>query len=415
MVARNLDSLRLVESRPGVGEVGTPISLVNEMLDKLPNEVFTSSTTTFLDPCFGEGTFIIDIVRRLRAAGHSMDNIEKRVFGVEISQPLFNRVSRKLNRYNFTLLNTDSLKYDFKDMKFDVIIGNPPYQLKESNSRNTKLLFTEFTYKAKEVGRHVLFVIPSNYLEGNKGPLKTFRKFIKSNGLEFISEDKSQYFEVNTAGISYIKLGEGKTDKYLFADKVVVNNYDESKIVSDFEVNNLYTKLLSKESKLNVSRGKRNIYIKSTEQYVDCKAEDYTVPMFLKTIKGEPKQVYVKPDTKADVTASHFALVTQDWNKKLLQFNNIWYRTDKMFTSNLNFIYFILEASETFESFISYTKSNLFRFLLKNTDNGSRAISIGSLKQFPKLPFNTTWTDEKVYKYFNLTQEEINLIESTVA
>jgi len=405
-----------VEDRASQGEVGTPIALANEMLDKLPEEFWRSNTSTILDPCFGNGTYLIEAIKRFRKFGHSIENIQERVYGCEISHRLYNKVTKLFSNYNFRkLYKEDFLTKDFNNMKFDVIIGNPPYQLKESNSRNTKLLFTEFTYKAKEVGRHVLFVIPSNYLEGNKGPLKTFRKFIKCNGLEFISEDKSEYFEVNTAGISYIKLGEGKTDKYLFADKVIVNNYDESKIVSDFKVNDLYIKLLSKEPKLNVSRGKRNIYIKSTEQYVEYKAEDYSIPMFLKTIKGEPKQVYVKPDVKADVTASHFALVTQDWNKKLLQFNNIWYRTDKTFTSNLNFIYFILEGSETFESFISYTKSNLFRFLLKNTDNGSRAISIGSLKRFPKLPFNTTWTDERVYEYFNLSQEEINLIESTVA
>ena len=404
---------RLVNACRQGADNTTPMPLVQEIIEKIPDEVWKDTSTTILDPAAGSGTFLVAAYWKMIQAGDTHENIiSNRLFACEINLVYLKIIKDKLGIKN--IYDKDFLQLDL-DMKFDVIIGNPPYQLKESNSRNTKLLFTEFTYKAKEVGRHVLFVIPSNYLEGNKGPLKTFRKFIKCNGLEFISEDKSEYFEVNTAGISYIKLGEGKTDKYLFADKVIVNNYDESKIVSDFKVNDLYIKLLSKEPKLNVSRGKRNIYIKSTEQYVEYKAEDYSIPMFLKTIKGEPKQVYVKPDVKADVTASHFALVTQDWNKKLLQFNNIWYRTDKTFTSNLNFIYFILEGSETFESFISYTKSNLFRFLLKNTDNGSRAISIGSLKRFPKLPFNTTWTDERVYEYFNLSQEEINLIESTVA
>ena len=65
-----------VDDRASQGEVGTPIELVNEMLDKLPIEVFKSNSTTFLDPAFGNGTFLIEIVKRLRKEGHSIENIQ---------------------------------------------------------------------------------------------------------------------------------------------------------------------------------------------------------------------------------------------------------------------------------------------------------------------------------------------------
>ena len=118
-------------------------------------------------------------------------------------------------------------------MRFDVVIGNPPYQLKEADSRNTKLLYTEFVYKARELSDCVLFVLPSNYLTGNKGPLKTFRKFIKNNGLVEISEDKSDYFDVDTAGISILHLNGDKKDTFIYDGVEVDNDFTDSKIVTN--------------------------------------------------------------------------------------------------------------------------------------------------------------------------------------
>ena len=299
--------------------------------------------------------------------------------------------------------------------KFDVVIGNPPYQLKEANSKNTKLLYTEFVYKAKELSDRVLFVIPSNYLTGNKGPLKTFREFIKKNGLVEISEDKSEYFaSVDTAGISILNLDDSSKDTFIFDNVEVANDLTNSKIVTNFKAAKLYEDLCSSSNKLNCSRGKRGIYKASVEEYSKEPTDKLNVPMFLNSRGGEPVVVYVEPNSKMDVSADHFALVTQDWNKTDLTFNNVWYRKVKHFTSNLNFIYFILKEDETYENFLTYVNSNLFKFLLKHSDTGSRALPIGSLKQFPTVDFNRSWTDETLYAEFGLSPENITVIESFV-
>ena len=294
-------------------------------------------------------------------------------------------------------------------MKFDVILGNPPYQLKEADSRNTKLLYTEFVYKARELSDCVLFVLPSNYLTGNKGPLKTFRKFIKNNGLVEISGDKSDYFDVDTAGISILHLNGDKKDTFIYDGVEVENDFSDSKIVADQKAAELYDRLCSLELKLNCSRGKRGIYKDATKDYSAEKTDQYSVPMFLNTSKGseEPNIVYVKPDPKMDVEVSHFAIVTQDWNKEELTFNKIWHRRMDKFTSNLNFIYFVLEEDETLESFLSYVNSKVFKFLLKHSDTGSRALPIGSLKKFPTVPFDRVWTDEALYDHFDLSVEDV--------
>ena len=47
------------------GEVFTPIFLVDDMLNTLPDEVWNNPNLKWLDPCVGTGNFIIQIVKRL--------------------------------------------------------------------------------------------------------------------------------------------------------------------------------------------------------------------------------------------------------------------------------------------------------------------------------------------------------------
>ena len=75
------------------GEVFTPTKLVDEMLDKLPPEVFTDKTKTFLDNSCGNGQFLFAVMmrkmkcmskvpgRRVRAAHKQA---LKTIYGVEL-------------------------------------------------------------------------------------------------------------------------------------------------------------------------------------------------------------------------------------------------------------------------------------------------------------------------------------------
>ena len=99
-------------------------SLVNNLLDQLPSEVWSSSTTTFLDPNMGGGQFVHAIENRLRNAGHLNENIASRVYGYESNRM---RINFAVNKYKLvgTYINKDV--FQGGNMKFDVVVGNYPY------------------------------------------------------------------------------------------------------------------------------------------------------------------------------------------------------------------------------------------------------------------------------------------------
>jgi LPS sulfotransferase NodH len=72
------------ERRKKTAEDFTPDPLVQEMLDKLPQEVWTDPSKTFLDNSAGNGNFLVAILRRKLAAGHSPLQAISTIYGVEL-------------------------------------------------------------------------------------------------------------------------------------------------------------------------------------------------------------------------------------------------------------------------------------------------------------------------------------------
>ena len=100
------------------GEVFTPVSLVNEMLDKLPQELFKDPTKTWLDPSVGEGVFLFEILKRLEANGISKDHaVTNQLYGVDIQEKNC-RYCVEHGLKNIVL--HDALTYDYSFKKEDL-------------------------------------------------------------------------------------------------------------------------------------------------------------------------------------------------------------------------------------------------------------------------------------------------------
>lgn len=168
------------------GEVFTPITLVNEMLDTLPETVWNNKHLKWLEPSAGTGNFILIIYMRLmeglknivtdeeQRRKHILENM---IYMVELDVNNCNIIKDIFKDYNINLYQDSFI--DFKHfkkvnfpIKFDIILGNPPYQYKEPNKKSQTIwhLFIKRSYN--ELINHngfLLFVHPSAWrdIKGN--------------------------------------------------------------------------------------------------------------------------------------------------------------------------------------------------------------------------------------------------------
>lgn len=146
---------QLVKSKHRVknfGEVFTPINIVNDMLDTIPETI--SKEMTFLEPTCGEGVFLIEILKRKLK---NVDNIKdciwciSTLYGIDIQKDNVNITKEKLldvwkewsnkkyddyqqvieNILNTNIIlgdflndNIEIISYEFSEEGDDVIIKN---------------------------------------------------------------------------------------------------------------------------------------------------------------------------------------------------------------------------------------------------------------------------------------------------
>lgn len=68
------------------GEVFTPLPLVDEILDKLPKELFTNPKKTFIDPACGDGNFLVRVVAYKIANGCTPKQALETTYGIDIME-----------------------------------------------------------------------------------------------------------------------------------------------------------------------------------------------------------------------------------------------------------------------------------------------------------------------------------------
>lgn len=209
-------------------EVFTPPDVANKMLDLLPQELFSDPNAKFLDPACKTGVFLREIAKRLIAGlADKIPDLQTRIdhifhnqlYGIAITE-LTGLLSRRSmycskspnGKYSVSRFDTDegniryrrvnhefingkcrycganttydrgeeleTHAYEFIhttnaeqifNMKFDVIISNPPYQLnfgiEGANSSNAKSIYNLFFAKSLMLrSRYVCMIMPSRWM-----------------------------------------------------------------------------------------------------------------------------------------------------------------------------------------------------------------------------------------------------------
>ena len=244
---------------PSRGEVFTPIVLVNKMLDEIPTEVWTNPESVFLDPCMGKGTFLIEIYKRLvNIYGYSPENAKSRIYGYDVRVKYVNHLQR---RGFINVRHKDFLKEIFK-MKFDVVLGNPPYH-KQVGPKKTEAIWPKFVEKSFEIckeGGYVSLIHPSGWrnVDGN---FKDTQKLLLSKSIRYL-EIHNEKDGLNTFGaetrydwyvvkniceidnITTIKGQRGDVFNINLNDKEFIPN-DSIEVIYGLVVNNINTEKVS--------------------------------------------------------------------------------------------------------------------------------------------------------------------------
>ena len=500
-------------------EVFTPPSLANQVLDLLPQELFRSPKTRFLDPFTKSGVFLREIVKRLdkgledqipdrqsridhimhnqvygiacteltallarrsvycsktangRFAVSRFDNPEGNIRYEAIqhtwvggkcrfcgaSQSVYDR-GTDAEQYAYQFIHTDNPSQLTGNMTFDVIIGNPPYQLsfglEGANSANAKSIYNLFVEQAiKLEPRYLCMITPSRWMTKTAQgiPEEWVDKMLNCNHYKVMHdyEDASECFpgvEIK-GGVNYFLLDRNYKGKceYYFHEKQ----------------SNLPTFRFDYLDSLNAG-----VVVRSPRAY-----------SILEKIEGIEEKYYSKSDTNFSgyVSPKHYfddsELLTSNWHsykhEKDSLYNIKYYlnlnreRTHKWIsyaqlpknqrTKDLHKVFIPAAGgsgqddiilgkpfygepnsvcSQTFlvigfdpdkhnfskkecENIISYIKTRFFRYLVsikKKTQNGPR----GVYQFVPLQDFSHHWTDEMLYKKYNLTEDEIAFIESMI-
>lgn len=142
-----------------LGMVFTPSCMIKDCLNNIPKEIWGNPNLKWLDLCAGIGNFSIHIIQYLNDSlnkiipdltqriNHILTNM---LYLIEID----NENCKKIKDFfgiNINLIEKDFLNYDFKNSKFDVIVGNPPYNLGGNRNKGIKNIYAQFAVKSLNI------------------------------------------------------------------------------------------------------------------------------------------------------------------------------------------------------------------------------------------------------------------------
>ena len=502
-------------------EVFTPPDLANKVLDMLPEEIWKNSKATFLDPACKTGVFLREITKRLIVGleGEIPDLQErvnhiltKQVYGLAITEltalmsrrtvycatkansgasvvtafdnadghikfpkskhnfhektkkcticgageDLYHEIENRDN-YAYSFLH-DNLKEVFGDVKFDVIIGNPPYQLSVSGEENEIFnaaaiyhLFVERAYQLNP--KYVSMIMPSRWMNGAaRGiPEEWTNTMLKDKQIKIIHdfEDSLELFpNVGVSGgICYFLWEKDYKDgtSFTFHNKFgetsertgLLDDFNIGSVIRDSNMHSIIKKILKKEGKKMLESEELNFtgYVSPKNYFTEGKYLTSNWREYSLTKTKENNILYYI--SKAAFNETSLAYIKESdikRNKEALDLHKIYIsaaygdpiRYDSIISvprygepkSVCSQTYLVVGykhnlTKEQCFNIMSYMQTRLFRFLVrakKTTQNGSR-----NVYQFvPLQDFNKKWTDIELYRKYSLTKEEIAYIEKTI-
>lgn len=479
-------------------EVFTPPELANKIIGMLPQELFENPDTTFLDPCCKSGVFLREIAKRLiKGLEPQIPDLEKRIehifsnqlFGIAITEltSLLSRRSVYCSKYPSSEWSAyqfpedkpqgniiyQRIKHTWKDdkcvycgaskseydrgselethayqfihnldvkkvfnMKFDVIIGNPPYQLSDGGDTEDRQrggaipLYHRFIQQAKKLQpRYLSMIVPSRWFAGGRG-LDDFRD-------EMLHDDRIRTivdFPLSSECFPGVEIKGGVC--YFLWDKNSSGDC-EVKTMRNNKVSVMRRPLLEKGCDTFIRYNESISILRKVQAFNEPTMSNQVSsqkPFGFRTfVKG--RETALPGDVKLYANKSvgyvHRIEITQNisWVDKYKVYITMAYGAGEDFPHqiiNKPFLgepnscctetYVVIgpyENEEITKNVISYINTKFFRFMVllkKNTQHASSKV----YSFVPIQDFSKSWTDEELYAKYDLDEKEIAFIESMI-
>ena len=477
-------------------EVFTPPEIANQMLDLLPDELWHDSSATFLDPACKSGVFLREIAKRLiEGLKEEIPDLQERVdhifkhqlYGIAITEltSLLSRRSLYCSKFpdsKFSVsyfenpagnIRFQHLNHTWKDgkcifcgasqseydrgegkeshayewihtkqpedifnMKFDVIIGNPPYQMSDGgNGASAIPLYHKFVEQAQKLKpRYLSMIIPSRWYCGGRG-LEEFRTEMLSSGhLRELHDYKrsSDCFPGirNGGGICYFlwdrtydsnicTVVEHDSKGITASTQRPLNEFGDDIFIRDSVVCQIVRKIQSKkEPSLSEIVLRQKPYGFRTN-FTDFD-EDGDVKIYSKKVREgfsyiNRDRITVNAETIDlwKVVTSRSTSVPEEDNGQVLRMSQTFVVESNAVVTESYVVLGVFNCEENANNLYSYVKTKFFRFLCQPTIV-SPDVSKRTFVLVPQQDFSKPWTDEELYQKYGLTEEEIAFIESMI-
>ena len=412
------------------GEVMTPLELVKEMLATLPEEVWSNPNLKWLDPANGTGPYPIMVIYKLmiglaewepdaeKRYKHIVENMiyvcelqPKNMFLYMCAVDPFD--TYKLNIYTGSFLEPEFDKH-MKDVwgveKFDVIIGNPPYQSSSEDIRGSKSIYNLFVDKSTKLSDKTLMVTPSRWFS-NKN-MELFRNDMLSKyGLKILNECDNDTFknaEIK-GGVSYFLLENnyeglvnfnGELKKFnsgiidINLDNFIKYVPNSSGFLCDLFVSGAYFGIETNDSRLNNNSNHTKCYVSKmngTTKYI------------------EPNEIPQKPNLDKYKLLVPSASGSKNNIGTLGRFEIA--RPSEVCSSS--FSHFSFDTELECSSLKSYLSTKFIKFLIK-VKKPTQRVKKDVFSLVPIVPFDRIWTDENVFDYFGISIEDIKYLDKII-